>query len=248
MFAHGLFVLFNLCKVENKIHRVVQPYLLQSSLFFDDLPENEMELLKKSGREETGKRGKLLFRQGTFPKGVIWLLSGKIKIYQETPSGQRQTLYIYTGGDLIGYRQLIADVANPVSASLLEDTTFLHIHADIFRGLIRDSPLFARNVLSMLAREFTVWMNRMTVFTQYPVRHRLVLALLILQELYRATDGSKTVITITRTELAEYVGASLETVVRALNKFKSQGLVQIRGREIRLIDLASLINMVEKED
>ena len=239
----------NLGGLEKKrIHRTVQQYLLQSSLFFHDLSENEIELLKKSGRKETGKRGKLLFRQGTFPKGVIWLLSGKAKIYQETPSGQRQTLYIYTDGDLLGYRQLIAEVVHPISASLLEDSTFLHIHADVFRGLIRDSPLFARNVLSMLAREFTVWMNRMTVFTQYPVRHRLLLALLILHELYRNSDHNKTVITMTRTELSEYVGASLETVVRALNKLKAQGLVQIRGREIRLMDTAALINMIEKED
>ena len=245
---HGLFVFGNLCVLEKKIHRVVQPYLLQNSLFFQDLPGNEMELLIKSGRKESGKRGKLLFRQGTFPKGVIWLLNGKVKIYQETPSGQRQTLYIYTDGDLIGYRQLIADVVHPVSACLLEDTTFLHIQSETFRGLIRDSPLFARNVLSMLAREFTVWMNRMTVFTQYPVRHRLLLALLILHNLYRDKDNSKTVITMTRTELAEYVGASLETVVRALNKLKAQGLVHISGREIRLMDPAGLISMVEKED
>ena len=205
-----------------------------------------MELLIKSGRKENGKRGKLLFRQGTFPKGVIWLRHGKVKIYQETPSGQRQTLYIYTDGDLVGYRQVIADVVHPVSACLLEDSTFLQIPADAFRGLIRDLPLFGRNVLSMLAREFTVWMNRMTVFTQYPVRYRLLLALMILHELYRSADEGKTVITMTRTELAEYVGASLETVVRALNKLKAQGLVQIRGREIRLTDISALMNMMEK--
>src|SRR4030095_6038135 len=105
MHVHGLFVFTNLSKLDKKINRVVQQYLLQNSLFFHDLSENEMELLKKNGRKETGKRGKLLFRQGTFPKSVILLLTGKAKIYQETPSGQRQTLYIYTDGDLLGYRQ-----------------------------------------------------------------------------------------------------------------------------------------------
>lgn len=51
---------------------------------------------------------------------------------------------------------------------------------------------------------------------------------------------------MTRTELAEYVGASLETVVRALNKLKSQNLVKIQGRTIRLLDVGGLLEIVNR--
>lgn len=146
-----------------------------------DLPEKDLTIIRESAKPKSMKRGEVLFRQDTTPRSVVWLLSGKAKIFQETPGGQRQTVYVYSDGDLIGYRQLIAGEVHPVSAVLLEDSTVMLIPVNTFRALIDSSPVFARNVLSALARDFTVWMNRMTVFTKFPVKRRLILALLILR-------------------------------------------------------------------
>ncbi|HZV68032.1 MAG TPA: Crp/Fnr family transcriptional regulator [Saprospiraceae bacterium] len=231
-----------------RIARTTQPYLFQNGFVLTDLPADDLILLKSCGDPVKGKRGDVLFRQGGFPKSVIWLISGKVKIFQETTGGQRQTLYVYSDGDLIGYRQLIAEEAHPVSAVLLEDSTFILISSEIFRGLINSSSFFTRNVLNALAREFTVWMNRMTAFTTLSVRHRLVLALLVLHEQYRLSGSAKGSITMTRTELAEYVGASLETVVRALNTLKAEKLVQIQGRRILLPDLNTLMDILQENE
>lgn len=227
------------------IARATQPYLFQNGFILTDLPVKDVALLRERAKIEDLKRGEILFRQGAFPKGAFWLISGKVKIFQETPAGQRQTLYIYSDGDLIGYRQLIGAEAHPVSAMLLEDATVGFISGETFRGLIDASPFFARNLLTALAREFTVWMNRMTAFAQSSVRHRLVLSLLILHEQYRRSGAPAGVVTITRTELAEYVGASLETVVRALHALKSAGLVRVSGRQILLPDPAGLVDILE---
>ncbi len=212
-----------------------------------DLPEKDKQTIRECGKSKTLKRGELLFKQGTNPKSVIWLIAGKAKIFQETTSGQRQTLYIYSDGDLIGYRQLIAGEVHPVSAMLLEDATIMLIPEAAFRRLIDDSPAFARNVLSALARDFTVWTNRMTVFTKFPVRRRLILAILILHQQYGTSGSPPGIITMTRTELSEYVGASLETVVRVLNTLKTKGLLQISGRRIRIMDPGALAAMFDEE-
>lgn len=230
-----------------RIIKATTPYLFQNGNILTDLPEKDLAMLKSSARQEKGKRGDALFRQGAFPKGVYWLIHGKVKIFQETPAGERQTSYIYSDGDMIGYRQFIAEEAHPVSAVLLEDSTFILIPAKTFRELLHVSPFFSRNVLTALAREFTVWMNRMTVFMKYPVLHRLTLALLILHEQYRMSGGKKGELTITRTELAEYVGAKLETVVRALQKLKANDLVEVHGRQIILLDTEGLLDLLEKE-
>ena len=148
---------------------------------------------------------------------------------------------------MIGYRQLIAGEANPVSAVLLEDATVGFIPGETFRELLEASPFFARNILTALAREFSVWMNRMTAFAQLPVRLRLVLALLILHEQYRQSGSPAGVVTMTRTELAEYVGTSLETVVRALHTLKSSNLVNIKGRRILLPDIMGLVDILQGE-
>lgn len=213
-----------------------------------DLPDHELSIIKESAKAKSMKRGEVLFKQNTIPRSIVWLITGKAKIFQETPGGQRQTVYVYSDGDLIGYRQMIAGEVHPVTAVLIEDSTVMMIPVSTFRGLIDSSPQFAKNVLSALARDFTVWMNRMTVFSKFPVKRRLILALLILHEQYRLSGSPAGVITITRTELSEYVGASLETVVRVLNTLKSKNMVQISGRRIVLTDVNALADIMEKEE
>ena len=233
--------------LESRIARITQPYLFQNTFILTDLPAKDKLQFEQSVTEENRKRGDVLFRQGTYPKGVFWIVTGKVKILQET-GGQRQTMYIYSDGDLIGYRQLISDEANPVSAVLLENSLIRFIPGDIFKDMIEKSPLFARNVLTALAREFTIWMNRTTVFTQFPVRRRLILALLILYQQYLRSGSKNGVITITRTELAEYVGASLETVVRVLNTLKENHGLKIHGRTIQLMDPGAFADLVTTDE
>lgn len=233
--------------LHSKIAQTVQPYLFQNGFVLADLPKKDLETLQQNLHAEQRKRGDMLFKQGAYPTGAYVLQSGKVKIFQEIPDGHRQTLYVYSDGDLIGYRQLIAEETHPVSAVLLEDSTIAFIPAKTFRGLLQTSAFFSRNIVTALAKEFSVWMKRMTAFGQLPVRQRLVLALLMLCEQYRRSGSPAGSITITRTELAEYVGASLETVIRALNALKSSGLVRIHGRHILLPDPAGLMDILQNE-
>lgn len=226
------------------ITKATQPYLFQNGFILTNLPEADLRKLEKSTIIEFGKRGHILFRQNGFPSGVYWLIDGMVKIYQETATGHH-TIYIYSSKDLIGFRQLIAEEQHPVSAAFLEDSTYRFIPGEIFRELLNTSPFFVRNVLSALAREFSIWSNRMTYFSHFPVRKRLVLALLILHEQYRIYGSPGGVITITRTEISEYIGASLETVVRMLNNLKTQYLVSLAGRKIILKDIDGLLKILE---
>jgi CRP/FNR family transcriptional regulator len=227
--------------------KITKPYLLQSGWVLTELPANELAILEKAGQLHSGKRGDQLFKAGGYPKGVYWLTSGKVKIYQEGSGGQKRTNYIYSDNDLIGFRQLIANEPHPVSATFLEDTQYIMIPGDTFRQMLASSPVFARNILTALAREFTVWMNRMTVYTTYSVRDRVILALLILSEQYHASGSPKGVITMTRTDLSEYVGATLETVVRVLNKLKAEKMVSIEGRRISIANVSALAEMVSRK-
>lgn len=225
-----------------------RPYLFRNGNMLKALPEEDFAIIQSSGKTIKLKRGEVLFRQKTTPRNVFWLLSGKAKIFQETPGGQRQTHYIYSDNDMIGYRQLLAGELNPVSSMLLEDSTIMLIPGDTFKGLIVSSTSFAHNLIAALARDFSVWMNRTTVFTKYPVTQRLILALLILHEQYCPTNSTSCEITITRTELSEYVGASLETVVRVLNQLKANHLVKVNGRRIILLDIGGLLEIFESEE
>ena len=227
-----------------KVSKITKPYLFQHGAFIMHLPPQDLKLLEESAPARLRKRGDHLFHAGGFPRSVYWLHSGKVKIFQQTPNGHRQTTYIYSDGDLFGFRQFIAEEPHPVSARLLEDSHVSIIPGDIFRQLMANSPSFTREILTILAKEFSVWANRMTLYTKYDVSHRIQLALLILSEQYRLSGSPPGIITITRTELSEFVGATLETVVRTLNKLKNDRLVKVEGRRISILDMNRLVEQV----
>ncbi|MEO6039808.1 MAG: Crp/Fnr family transcriptional regulator [Saprospiraceae bacterium] len=223
------------------IDKAIAPYILRNAFVYENLPVSDRAALETASPPQQMRRKKILFRQGTYPHGAFRLHSGKVKIYTESPNGQRQTICIYTDGDLLGYRQLLSDEAYPISAELLEDSSIGLIPAEVFQTVVRESSFFSRNLLEALAREFSIWMNRLIVFAQHPVQSRLILCLLILHRIYTREGRQITPITITRTELAEYVGASLETVVRALAPLRAAGMVQVQGRRIILPDPVGLL-------
>jgi CRP-like cAMP-binding protein len=230
-----------MAKHSSRIHELTKPYLLHNAWVMTDLPEKELAFLEQHGKTKSGKRGEVLFKAGGYPKAVYWLITGKVKIYQSSATDHKSTNYIYSNGDLIAYRQLIANEPHPVSGALLEDSTYMVIPADAFRQLLSVSTVFSRNILTALAQDFTIWMNRMTVFSTYAVRERVILSLLILAQQYEVSGSPQGEITMTRTELAEYVGATLETVVRVLNKLKTEGLVAVDGRKIEIRSEQALI-------
>src|SRR5690606_37716495 len=182
---------------------------------------------------------------GGCPHGVSWLVSGKAKIFQGIQDGERRTLYLYADGDLIAYRQLIADQPHPVSAMLLEDSVIRLIPAETFRGLIQTSPFFARNMLTGLAREFTVWINLMNAFKRYSVRQRIILVLLMLEAQDRESSAPSGFVSLSRTDIAEYVGATLETVVRMLQALRAEGTLELDGRSIHIREPMQLVAELE---
>lgn len=229
-------------KKDARLKDFVRPFLVDNRDMLAHLPEQDRLILEQKAIPEEHKRGEWLFRQGGYPTGVFWLVSGKAKIFQGLQDGERRTLYLYADGDLIAYRQLIAEQPHPVSAVLLEDSVIRLIPADTFRGLIQTSPFFARNMLTGLAREFTVWINLLNAFKKYTVRQRIMLILLILHVQDGASAAPAGAVTLTRTDIAEFVGASLETVVRMLKTISADGLIGLDGREIAILEPLRMID------
>lgn len=222
---------------------VIAPFVFDHRLVFERLPLPELEVLLGQTTQVRYKKGEALFTQGSAARGAYWLRKGKVKIFQNDELGQRHILYLYTPGDLIGYRPLFSGEAHPVTAEAMEDAHLDFLSAEVFHGLVRESTFFTRNLLEILSREFSVWTNRITVFGVRPLRARLALILLILFEKYRTDSNAQTVITLSRTDLADFAGVKLETVVRMLNVFKTEGLVSVKGRRLFLADIPALIEV-----
>lgn len=180
------------------------------------------------------KAGKIIYREGTVPKGLYILRKGKVKLYLTTQSGSKQIVYIYTNGEIFGYRPIICNEPHPMSAMTLEDCTLDFISREHFLFCLRNSFELNHALLVSLCHEFTVWVNTISVFAQFPVRSRVALGLLVLREKYKI-KGRNGDINLSRNDIASFVGSVKESVVRVLQELKKKKIVETQGRKIRVL-------------
>lgn len=225
----------------------IRKYNFISGSILEGLPKEELMFLKEEMLRREEKKNKILFREGTYPRGVFFLKKGKVKIYQTNADGKEQIVYIYTTGESFGYRPLLCDEPNAVSAKTLEECVFSFIPKETFISVLKKSPTLANKLLRNLSFEFSVWINTITAFTQKPVKERLALSLLILNEKFKRNGQTSKAapIKLSRIDLANYVGTSLETLVRMLRFFKDEKIIETKGRVIIICKHSELVKIVD---
>jgi len=224
---------FDLSQIAEISYRMnISSYFFRSKPLPDVLPPAEARFLKSLCKTKAVRKAKELFAEATYPKGVFILRKGKVKIYQRTPDGSEQIIYIAMPGDMFGYRPILCNEKHPVSASTIEDCNFLYVSKDDFLSAIDRYPAIARILLENLSYEFTVWVNIITSLGQRSVKERLAINLLILIEKYRGQKKWPVEIQLSRRDLAGMVGTSIETLARLITWMSRNRIILLRGRTI----------------
>jgi CRP-like cAMP-binding protein len=225
----------------------IHKYHFNSELILEDLPADEAAFLKENMQRLDIKKGKILFREGTFSKGLYLLRKGKVKLFQTNHSGKASIAYIFKKGELFGYRPLLCDEPHPTSGATLEDCTIYFITKKHFLQALDRSPALSRKLLVNLSHEFSVLINQVAVFAQQPVRQRVALALRILNEKYRREEKEFPVtVNLSRDDIANYAGTSVETLVRMLRQFKDEKIIRTEGRRIIILKPKELEKIAEQ--
>lgn len=224
----------------------ISKYYFTSKPLLEALPPDDLTILKKKLKLFRIKKGKELFQEGANPKGVYILKRGKVKIYHRTQSGNEQIVYIYTPGEMFGYRPLLCQGKHPTSARTLEECGIYMLSKDDFIQILSKSKLLPTILLQNLSHEFTVLVNHIATFSQKSTKERIALCLLILQEKYRKASQNVVEITLSRSDLASFAGTTHETVARTISRFKSDGILQINGRKITIIQQELLYSIIDE--
>lgn len=171
----------------------------------------------------------MLFKEGSYSKGIYIVKKGKIKIFKSTQQGNERIVYIYRKGDYFGYRPLLAEDPQPITAVAMDNVVVSFIPREAFMYLFNRSETLAKRIALILSKEFSVWINKMTVFTEFSVKERVALSLLILTRVYQRTNEKRVIISINRDDLASYVGTAKESLVRTLRLFKDEKVISTQG-------------------
>ncbi len=226
------------------IGRLIQSVSFHHELVTNGLSAGTLDAIEKASETRSFRDGDVLYAQGAVPRGVYRLKSGLVKISSSTPGGHRQLVYVYKTGDWMGYRQNFTSELYPVEGMAIGSVETTFIPVDEFVRLVKTHQDLSYNLLLTLSQEFSAWVNRTVYLAKFPVRVRLAIGLLFLDAQFRGACSNPVSILFSRTDLADMIGATIETTVRALGEFKDNGWVDARGRTIQVKDKNALFQSV----
>jgi CRP/FNR family transcriptional regulator len=195
------------------------------------------------------KKGQNIFHEGMRPQGVYCVNFGKIKVAKIGDDGKEQILRLVKAGDLLGYRSLLGEERYYASAVAMEESGICFIPKDLFMGILQKDGVLSMEMMRLLSEDLRKAEQSITHLAQKPVRERLAEALLFIKETYGYEEDQQTIgLRISREELANLVGTATETVIRLLSEFKSDGMISLDGKKIKILSADALVKTARIED
>jgi len=183
-------------------------------------------------------RGHVVFREGDPGDRLFVVMDGKVKISRSAADGRENLLAVLGTSEMFGELSLFDPGPRTASVSAITDSTLASLDHDDLRPLLSERPGMAVGLLQALAQRLRRTNEAMAdlVFTDVP--GRVAKALLDLSEKFGVpeVEGTRVRHDLTQEELAQLVGASRETVNKALSEFAHRGWLRIEGRSVLLLD------------
>lgn len=192
-------------------------------------------------------KGDHLYRQSDEFKSVYAVRSGSFKSYFLSDSGKSRVTGFYLLGDIIGMDGIASNkYANSTSA--LEHSSICEIPFSQLGKLSREQPSLQHHFFAIMGNEITKDQQVHTLLSSYSAEERTASFLLGLSSRYARVSLSPTrfLLSMTRGDIGEYLGLTVETVSRIFTSLQKKRLISVDNREIELLDIESLRDIVSR--
>ncbi len=211
--------------------------LARAGLFQGVAPEAR-EALASALQYGDYTRGESVFTEGEQGDTLFIVLTGKVKVGRRAADGRENMLSVMGPSDMFGELSLFDPGPRTATATVLTDARLASLAHAALRPWLNDRPEIAEQLLRVLARRLRRTNDALAdlIFTDVP--GRVAKALLELAERFGTQEGEGVRVhhDLTQEELAQLVGASRETVNKALADFASRGWMRVDSRAVTILD------------
>lgn len=211
---------------------------LGQTMIFQGLPTEQLAELANCAIAQSHKKGEILFHQGDEGNGFFIVRSGRIKVFKLSAEGKEQILHIFGEGDHFAEVPALDGECFPASAATLEKTNVLFFPRQAFLQLLEQRPALAINLLKSFARHLRMFSHLVDNLALREVPARLASYLLDLSE--QTHQAEMVDLDLPKGQLAARLGTIPETLSRMFAKLGREGLIEIEGNKIKLLDRARL--------
>ena len=214
--------------------------IIKTTSLFEGLAAEEVEAVSNLIFEKKFAKGETIFFEGDEADGFYIVSSGQIKVFKMNPMGKEHILHIFGPGEPVGEVPVFSRQPFPANAeALIKSTTFFFPRKE-FVTLIEKNPSIALNMLAVLSRRLRQFATQIENLSLKEVPARLAGYLLYMAKEQENND----VITlpVSKGHLASLLGTIPETLSRIFARMSEEGLIQVEGRSITILDREGLMD------
>lgn len=204
---------------------------------FQRLAPDDLAALGALLRERRFPKGAIVVSQGD-PGDALYLISaGQLKVAVFAEDGREVILSVLAAGGFFGEMALLDDEPRSAHVIAMTDAVLLQLRREDFRARLRGSPDLGIALLRELSGRLRRADDTIASLALLDVNGRIATLLL---DFARQEDGRRITRKLTHATIAQMVGASRETVSRAMRQFALRGAIAVNRREIVIMDPESL--------
>lgn len=204
---------------------------LGDSYYFKGLPGQLLEEIADIGVVKHYEKGEEIFGEGERAYGFFYVIEGLVKIYKLSSKGKEQIIHLFGRGEIFAEVVLAGQELYPAYAQAVAPTDLLFFEKKRLLTLLQRRHDLCLNLIVLFAQRLRMLVRQIENLTLRDAGERLLLYLWDLSQ-----SGAKTILPleITKSQLALLLGITPETLSRLFQKFKNEGILELKGKEIFL--------------
>jgi CRP/FNR family transcriptional regulator, cyclic AMP receptor protein len=220
---------------------------LVNERIFCDLPRPVLATLDAISSSATYPKDAILFVEGQDPRGVFVLCNGRVKLSTTSADGKSIIVRIAEPGEMVGLAgtlsgkpyELTAESLEPLQANFIPREAFLHFLREHGEAAVRVAEILSKIYHATLLEVRYLGFSSSTA-------EKLARFLLNLPATPVQSNGHlRATLTLTHKEIGEVIGASRETVTRLFAHFKREGLIEVHGSSVIIMNKSNLEKMLD---
>ena len=218
-------------------------HFLSSTRLFANLDDPTLNEVAGALQRRRFKARETIFHQGD-PGTVLYMIySGRVRIYVSSLDGTETSLVLMgQPGEIFGDFAVIDGLPRSANAIAMQETVVFTLSREAFQHAVLRAPQIAINFMSALSHRLRYSTSQLDSLASMDVSRRLASRLIELAHDYgvETLEGIRINMSLNQTEMASLIGATRESTNKVLRVFRKQGIIQLKGGTITILDLEAL--------
>jgi len=208
------------------------------------LTPEEVELVQKSKTQVLFRKGDNLTKQGAFASYVLFVIDGMVKQYMEGEGNKSFNLRIIRPGEFVGLSSVfLRNTFNYSSVALTDCRAFL-VEKDAIAGVVKQNGMFGFNIIKRYCEQNADLLETLHTVIYNQINGRMAKALLYIDGFKK--DYPEIFLLLSRKDIANFAGTSVESAVKLLKNFEKDGLIQLNEKDILIINYEALAEISKR--